>query len=104
MDTRKKFIIEGSRIHDKESFYDEINRVFCPDFKGMGHNLDALVDVLRGGFGTFEYDEKIIVEFNDYKNAQKNLGEAYFSKIIEVFHEEEDLELRPKIEVKSNYR
>jgi len=31
--------------------YDEIQRKLCPGFDPFGRNLDALIDILRGGFG-----------------------------------------------------
>jgi RNAse (barnase) inhibitor barstar len=45
--------IDGSRFSSLEGFYDEVSRVLIPG-EDWGHNLDALNDVLRGGFGTPE--------------------------------------------------
>ncbi|WP_414089049.1 barstar family protein [Rhizobium sp. BR 314] len=44
-------VIDGSRITSLEALYDEITRVLVPDHF-WGRNLDALDDILRGGFGT----------------------------------------------------
>jgi RNAse (barnase) inhibitor barstar len=45
------FDIDGERISTLEDFYDEIERVLIPGVT-WGRNLDALNDLLRGGFGT----------------------------------------------------
>ena len=47
--TLQTITIEGGRIHDIPSFYDEINRVFkAPDDWKLGPSLDALNDMLYG--------------------------------------------------------
>ncbi len=52
MNERKKtYVIAGENFSTLEKFYDEISRVLIPDAE-WGHNLDALNDILRGGFGT----------------------------------------------------
>ena len=45
------FVIDGARVDGLDGFWDEIERVLIPQAK-WGRNLDALVDVLAGGFGT----------------------------------------------------
>ena len=49
--------------------WDEIDRKL--GFEGFGRNLDALVDVLRGGFGHFTVDEyaKLVVFGKDVAAA-----------------------------------
>lgn len=46
-----EYILDGTRITSLETFYDEISRVVIPGHQ-WGRNLDALNDILRGGFGT----------------------------------------------------
>lgn len=46
-----EYVIDGSRITSLETFYDEISRAVIPGSL-WGRNLDALNDILRGGFGT----------------------------------------------------
>jgi RNAse (barnase) inhibitor barstar len=54
--TRQEIIIEGKNFSDLGSFYDEIDRVLTNDLDWKtGHNLDAFNDLLRGGFGVYEY-------------------------------------------------
>lgn len=58
---KKRFVLDGRKIRSEEDFYDQIDaQIGCP-----GRNLDALVDVLRGGFG-FEAGEEIIVEWRAF--------------------------------------
>jgi RNAse (barnase) inhibitor barstar len=104
MDSKKHFIIDGEKMQNKMEFYNEIHRVLCPKFAGFGKNLDAFVDILRGGFGNFSYGEPIIIEFKNYNIANRKLGDVFFSKIISILKENEDIELIPKIENESSYR
>ncbi|HYG57524.1 MAG TPA: barstar family protein [Symbiobacteriaceae bacterium] len=43
--------LDGLNFSTLEAFYDEISRVLIPGAR-WGHNLDALNDILYGGFGT----------------------------------------------------
>ena len=45
------FVIDGSRFDGLGGFWNEVERVLIPNAK-WGRNLDALADVLAGGFGT----------------------------------------------------
>jgi RNAse (barnase) inhibitor barstar len=46
----QEYVLDGSRIASLESFYDEISRVLVPG-DDWGRNLDALDEILNGGFG-----------------------------------------------------
>lgn len=56
MASKQEFEINGRNFSTLEAFYDEISRVLLPELPidGWGHNLDALNDILSGGFGTPE--------------------------------------------------
>ena len=71
VENKKKFILNGSKMTSMDEFYDEIQKQLCPGFKKMGRNLNAFNDILRGGFGTFELGESIILEF------QKKISRLY---------------------------
>jgi RNAse (barnase) inhibitor barstar len=43
--------LDGNRISTMEDFFAEVDRVLMPNVD-WGRNLDALNDILRGGFGT----------------------------------------------------
>ena len=45
--------IDGDDFATLQEFYDVVSRVLIPGAE-WGHNLDALNDILRGGFGTPE--------------------------------------------------
>jgi RNAse (barnase) inhibitor barstar len=45
--------IDGTRFDSLNGFWNEISSRVIPGFQ-WGHNLDALNDILRGGFGTPE--------------------------------------------------
>jgi len=66
----KTLTLDGDRIHDIPSFYEEINRVFMSheDWK-IGPSLDALNDMLYGTYGAINDDEPLLLV---WKNAQKS--------------------------------
>lgn len=58
--------IDGSRFNTLEGFYDEVSRGVIPGH-AWGHNLDALNDILRGGFGTPECGFRLV-----WRSAEKS--------------------------------
>lgn len=71
----KQLIIEGDQINDIASFYEEINRVFMPneDWQ-MGESLDALSDLMYGGYGEIKGNEPVQIVWNNIKKAETVLG------------------------------
>lgn len=71
------FTVEGSRIHDIASFYDEINRVFMvgEDWR-LGPSLDALDDMLYGGYGALHGADRAVIVWNDFAFSENSLGQA----------------------------
>ena len=53
--------LDFRQVHSDDDAWDEIDRKL--GFNGFGRNLDAFVDVLRGGFGHFTVNEfaKLVV-------------------------------------------
>ncbi|QDZ10486.1 barstar family protein [Devosia ginsengisoli] len=81
----KTLVIEGSRVHDIPSFYDEINRVFMADADWkLGPSLDALDDLLYGGFGVLHGEPTITLVWNAFETCREALGRgttrAYYLK------------------------
>lgn len=70
---KKKFILNGNKFDTLEGFYDEVGRILCPGFK-WGRNLDAFNDILRGGFGAFEYNESIELIWKNSSKSKSDLG------------------------------
>ncbi|MDR6990257.1 barstar family protein [Luteimonas sp. 3794] len=67
--------LDGSRIHDLASFYDEVNRVFMADADwSLGHSLDALDDMLYGGYGALDGDAPVTLVWTDFARNRRALG------------------------------
>ncbi len=81
-DSKKTFVIEGSRVKSMDEFYDEVQRVLCPRFKGFGRSWNAFRDILRGGFLEFDLDEPINIIILDSKKMSKHLPESQYSRFI----------------------
>ena len=71
----KTLTLVGADIHDISSLYDEINRVFMAgeDWR-LGPSLDALDDMLHGGYGAIDGDEPILLVWRDFDRMQRVLG------------------------------
>lgn len=68
--------LAGSEINDIPSFYAEVNRVFMADEDWqLGHSLDALDDMLYGGYGVLAGHESATVIWQDMKHSRSALGE-----------------------------
>lgn len=70
-----KIEINGTGIFDIPSFYAEINRVFMEgeDWQ-LGSSLDALNDLLYGGYGTLKDAETAEIIWNDSEVSKDALG------------------------------
>lgn len=67
--------IDGSNIHDIPSFYDEINRVFMADETWkLGASLDALDDLLYGGYGAARGHDTVVLTWLDMDRSRTALG------------------------------
>ena len=70
-------VLDGREIFDLSSFYDEIESKLTSDHGwNMGRNLDAFNDVLRGGFGVFDYDEPVRLVWQHSEESRADLGWA----------------------------
>lgn len=67
--------IDGRQVEDIASFYEEINRVFMVgvDWR-LGASLDALDDLLYGGYGTLHGQERARVVWEDHEHSAAALG------------------------------
>ena len=89
----KVLIIDGNNFSNLESFHLEIDRVFTKDLGWRtGHNLDAFTDILRGGFGVYEYDERIKFVWKDFQKSKLDLGEDLMATIIEIINSHKHIE------------
>ena len=69
-------VLQGSAVSDIPSFYAEINRVFMAgeDWQ-IGQSLDALDDMLYGGFGVLAGHEGATLIWRDIEHSCNALGE-----------------------------
>lgn len=84
---KRSIIINADNFSDLETFYDEIDRVLTKDIDWeTGHNLNAFNDLLRGGFGKFEYEEPITLTWKNISKSKTDLGfeatKKYYKKKI----------------------
>ncbi|MEN4902932.1 barstar family protein [Luteimonas sp. TWI1416] len=71
----KSLLLDGSRIHDIASFYDEINRVFMAEVDWtLGPSLDALDDMLYGGYGALDGDAPVTLVWTAFEKNRQDLG------------------------------
>jgi RNAse (barnase) inhibitor barstar len=72
---KKQIIITGKNIVDITSFYQEVNRVFMygENWK-IGESLDALNDLLYGGFGITNSDGSLEIIWSDIELSKAALG------------------------------
>ncbi len=89
----KEFAIDGHNMRSVDEFWDEVQRVLCPDFKHFGRNLDALVDILRGGFGAFELGETIRLRFIHQNYAEKHLQASFVRRVRRIMEKGPNVEM-----------
>lgn len=83
--------INGNNFSSLDEFFDEAQRVLTNDTNfRAGHNFDAFHDLLRGGFGVFEYGESAEFVWLNSEKSRRELGyEAtarYYKKLLEKCH------------------
>lgn len=67
--------LDGRRIRDLASFYAEINRVFMTGVDWpLGHSLDALDDMLYGGYGALDGDAPVTLVWTDFEKNRRDLS------------------------------
>jgi RNAse (barnase) inhibitor barstar len=75
--TTRMLTLDGSRIHDIASLYDEVNRVFMAgEGWQLGASLDALDDMLRGGYGAAAGKEPLVIVWLNMAQSRAVLGVA----------------------------
>ena len=87
----KEIILNGNNFSSLVGFYDEINNKLTKDLGwDTGKNLDAFNDILRGGFGVFDYEEAIKLVWKNSEKSKVDLGFLetirYFEKGLEICH------------------
>ncbi len=94
---RQTILINGANISERQSFYDEIDRILTKDLDWQtGHNLNAFNDLLMGGFGVFEYEEPIKLIWTDFSNCKQRLGDKLTTILIEIIQSHEHVEFETR--------
>lgn len=71
----KTLTLEGDKITDIPSFYDEINHVFMADEDWkLAPSLDALHDMLYGSYGAAEADRPVRLIWKNMEKSRDALG------------------------------
>lgn len=67
--------IDANRFDDIAGFYAELNRVFMPgeDWQ-LGESLDALDDMLYGGYGMLKDAERVRLYWVNMEKSRSDLG------------------------------
>ena len=74
--SRNVLYINGGNIHDIASFYTEINQVFMAgETWTLGESLDALDDMLYGGYGVLQNSATAVVIWQQMEKNRTDLGE-----------------------------
>lgn len=69
--------LNGGAIRDIPTFYAEINRVFMTGENWrLAESLDALSDMLHGGFGAIKGKEPVRIIWHDIEASRSALGVA----------------------------
>ncbi|ATD66553.1 MULTISPECIES: barstar family protein [Luteimonas] len=67
--------LDGSRIHDITSFFDEVNRVFMADEDwALAHSLDAFDDLLHGVYGALDGEARATLVWTEFERSRAALG------------------------------
>ena len=89
--------IKGDNFLDLESFFDEIDRVLTKDLDWQtGHNLNAFNDLLRGGFGVYEYAEPVKIVWTHFSDSKDKLGSELIDTILEIIADHDHIEFETK--------
>ena len=87
----RTYSLDGRKIRDWETFCAEFGQQVIPGFD-WGRNLDALADVLRGGFGTPNEFGVVWLEFASSAGAWPP-GRRSIDAIVQIFDESDDVQL-----------
>jgi RNAse (barnase) inhibitor barstar len=90
----QQYVLTGSSINSLEEFYDSIGELLLPN-DYWGKNLDALHDILSGGFNIPKSPFELV--WKDYNHTKNSLGYAatieWYQSKVEFFQEDaENLE------------
>ena len=96
----KEYILDGNNFSTMDEFYNEIQKIMTCNLNWkIGHNLDALNDILRGGFGQHYLNESVTIKWINYGRSKDMLGVSNVLNIIEVILDARDSGYDCKLEL-----
>jgi RNAse (barnase) inhibitor barstar len=87
----KEFTLDVTDVKDLNGFWDQVNKVLCPNFSDFGRNLDAFDDILQGGFGVFDEEEHIKLHIKGAANGEKVIEK--WNLIKEIIEDNDHIEV-----------
>lgn len=95
--SKQTIIINGNNFSDLETFYVEIDRVLTKDLDWQtGHNLDAFNDLLRGGFGVYEYEESVKIIWINFSISKSKLGSKQTEILLKIIKDHKHIEFETR--------
>lgn len=93
-DKEKYVMVDGRNMSNWNTFYEEIQNKLTKGLGWkMGHNLNALDDVLRGGFGCHEYGEVLHIVFIYTSKVKEHMEQETFDTILGIMKGNENIRL-----------
>jgi hypothetical protein len=91
---KQEFILNGSKISNKHSFFKEISETIFPDFEWKsGYSFDVLSDILEGGYGLIDDQEKYAIRWQNFNSSTRKMEEKLLLDILDTFDTLEGVEL-----------
>jgi RNAse (barnase) inhibitor barstar len=92
---KQLIIIDGNHFDNIKSFYKEIDRVLTKGLKWeTGHNLNAFNDLLRGGFGVYEYEEDVEIKWINFSRSRNKLGQEMANILVEILSKHSHIDFK----------
>jgi len=79
----KEFVLDAELFSNKEEFLAQMGRLLAPELPAP-KNLDALCDVLRGGFGPTKYGEPLHITWKGFAKSRRDFDDRVLLSILVV--------------------
>jgi RNAse (barnase) inhibitor barstar len=90
---KKTVTIDGYNFADFETFYNEIDRVCTRGLTWKtGHNLNAFNDLLRGGFGVYDFEEPFNLVWINFERSKQLMGEEHIGWLVEIISKHDHIQ------------
>ncbi len=75
--------IDANNFNTLDDFYKEVSEKLITDSEMYGNNLNAFNDILRGGFGKYEYGENITLIWRNHKKSIEDFGYKETGRVLQ---------------------